>query len=206
MCLSLLVFNFKKRGGKKLLPFHRECQAWLAHWEIREHGRHVARLLLSIRPQMASLTSPVLILQCALCGLHLKKRSRGRLEGGKSVAQWAELLPNSQQSASKHIIWKGAAVDVVQVCTRTECVSSLVSTVRLKFLTHSPLSYPTLINNIASLTFPLSSCSSPYLYSSLISIPSSPPPTSHSFHVQRPESNLQQLSKSGMTDKLIFSS
>lgn len=33
----------------------------------------VVRLLPSIRPQMASLTPPLLIFQCALCGHHLEK-------------------------------------------------------------------------------------------------------------------------------------
>lgn len=51
------------------------------------HGLHigrsenmaaVVRLLPSIRPQMASLTRPLLIFQPALCGYNLKKSSRGK--------------------------------------------------------------------------------------------------------------------------------
>lgn len=65
--------------------------------------------------------------------------------------------------------------------------------------THSPLRYPSLINAVLPLHTPL------HIFTCLSFLP---PPLHPSlpFHVLRPESNLQQLSKSGMTDKLIFSS
>lgn len=63
---------------------------------------------------------------------------------------------------------------------------------------HSPLPYPSLVNAVLPLHTPL------HIFTRL----SFPPPLYPSlpFRVLRPESNLQQLSKSGMTDKLIFSS
>ncbi len=76
----------------------------------------VVRLLPSIRPQMASLTPPLLIFQRALCGHHLEKSSRekigeeegcllkkGSREGLAKIT--AKHSPNNR--FSKHIIWRG---------------------------------------------------------------------------------------------------
>lgn len=195
--------------------------------ESARHGSHigrsenmaaVVRLLPSIRPQMASLTPPLLIFQRALRGHHLekkKKNSRGKKKrwGGRVLffffffflkrggrRGWLKSLPNILLTVgfqTHHLErWAG---DVVQVHTSGEWVSSLVNIVCLKFSdTRSPLPYPSLVNAVLPLHTP-----PPYLYPSLLSLPRRP---SLPFRVLRPESNLQQLSKSGMTDKLIFSS
>lgn len=82
---------------------------------------------------------------------------------------------------------------------RQRQVRWLVNVMRLKFSTHA---HPCL----TPLSLMLSSLQHAILSISLLVSPLPPARPSLPFRVQRPESNLQQLSKSGMTDKLIFSS
>lgn len=152
----------------------------------------VVRLLPSIRPQMASLTPPLLIFQW---GNHPEKSSREKMVK-RQGAFWEKSLPKFSLTIGfqTHHLERWAS-DGVQVHTSSEWVSSLVNTVCLKFFdTRSPLPYPSLVNVILPLHTPL------HIFTHLPFLPPSP------FRVQGPESNLQQLSKSGMTDKLIFSS
>lgn len=166
----------------------------------------VVRLLPSIRPQMASLTPARLIFQHALCDHHLEKSCRGKkwwrgrvlLEerGRRRLAGGLRFLKNILLTIGfqTHRLEKWA-VDAVQVHTSSEWVSSPVNIICLKFLTRSPLPYPSLVIAVLPPHTPLHIFTCPH--------PHHPSPP---FRVQRPDSNLQQLSKSGMTDKLIFSS
>lgn len=174
----------------------------------------VVRLLPSIRPQMASLTRPLLIFQRALCGHHLEKSSRGKNWWGGRVLLRSQRQGRLAKIAAKYSLnnrfpntssgevgWKcspGAHQQWV-----SEWVSSLVNIICWKFLTHiHPYLTPPSVKPSSLFTLlSISSLISPFPHPPHPSLRPSLP-----FRVQRPESNLQQLSKSGMTDKLIFSS
>lgn len=190
MCL-VVALTLKKKN----FSCFSECAKHGLHIGRSENMAAVVRLLPSIRPQMASLTPPLLIFQCALWGNHPEKSSREKMVK-RQGAFWEKSLPKFSLTIGfqTHHLERWAS-DGVQVHTSSEWVSSLVNTVCLKFFdTRSPLPYPSLVNVILPLHTPL------HIFTHLSFLPPSP------FRVQGPESNLQQLSKSGMTDKLIFSS
>lgn len=75
MCLAAALTLKKKKKNFSCFP---ESARHGFHTGRSENMAAVVRLLPSIRPQMASLTPPLLIFQRALCGHHLEKRGRGK--------------------------------------------------------------------------------------------------------------------------------
>lgn len=140
----------------------------------------MVRLLPSIRPQMASLTPPLLIFQCALCGHHLEKGS-----GKKWWGVWVVFEERGREG------WLRLArcTSAVNEFSCQYCMFEIFDT--RSHLT-SPTFMPSSLFTLPSISLPIS--------------PFYPLHPSLFFRVLRLESNLQQLSKSGMTDKLIFSS
>lgn len=195
---------------------------WREHSESARRGLHVGRsenmaavvrLLPSIRPQMASLIPPPppLISQHALRGQHLETKSiakkkktlseevffafllpRGRARLAEITGKYSPNNRFSNTSSGQVGCRRGPGA-------RQRQVRWLVNVMRLKFSTHA---HPCL----TPLSLMLSSLQHAILSISLLVSPLPPARPSLPFRVQRPESNLQQLSKSGMTDKLIFSS
>lgn len=124
----------------------------------------VVRLLPSIRPQMASLTPPLLIFQHALCGHHLEKRAVGGKNGEEERCfekkrrrgrGWLKLAakhsPNNRfpNTSSGEVGWTGSPG------VHQQWVSYLVNIICLKFLTRSPLPHPSLVNAVLPLRTPL---------------------------------------------------
>lgn len=158
MCLAATL-TFKKNFS----CFSKSARHGL-HIGWSENMAAVVRLLPSIRPQMASLTPALLIFQHALCGHHLEKSCREKLvkrkgafrRKGQGEAGWLKSLKNILLTIGfqTHHLEKWA-VDAVQVHTSSEWVSSLVNIMCLKFLTRSPLPYPSLVNAVLPLHTPL---------------------------------------------------
>ena len=134
----------------------------------------VVRLLPSIRPQMASLTSPLLIFQPALCGYHLERKLREQ----KLVKRkgdfwykregWLKTLPNILLTIgfqTHHL--ERWAVDAVQVHASSEWVLLSISMFEISD-TCSPLPYPSAANAVHPRHTPL------HIFTRL-SFPSPPP-------------------------------
>lgn len=168
---------------KKLLPFLRQRQAWLAHKDIREHGGYGSPATIHQAPKW------------------LPWHHHYSFSSGPYVATTSRKEAWGGGARTASAFWRKGQRSLALIGQRIPLSISC----GWDFLTkaHSLL-HPSHIY-----ARPHSSHSPPYLRLSLLSPPPPPSPfssPSRLFRVLRPESNLQQLSKSGMTDKLIFSS
>ncbi len=134
-----------------------------------------ARLLPSIKPQMALQTLPQFIFQGALRDHHLENNKSEKLRGEQRALKSLPNVPFNNRLKAHH---RMRSLDISQVDFGSGYEGDFFQcSTCLKFFrpqTRSSLFYP----------------------------PSHPPHT----NIHRPESDLKQLSKSGMTDKFIFSS
>lgn len=166
---------------KKLLPFLRGRQAWLAHRDIREHGRYGSPATINQTPNGFPDTTTTHFPVCLMWPLPWK-RQREKMVRSTS-AFWRKGQGRLAKVGQVHISGERVLLSILYVWNFWHTLSPHLT---------SPTFMPSSLFTLPSISLPVS--------------PFYPLHPSLFFRVLRPESNLQQLSKSGMTDKLIFSS
>lgn len=130
MCLAVALTLKKTFPVSKRAPGMAPTQGYQKTWPLQFACYHQSD------PQMASLTPPLLIFQCALCGHHLEKGSKIKLRRSK-CAFWRKGGRSLAKVGQAHI--------------KREWVSSLVN----DCMGETPLRYPSHIYGVVPLHTPL---------------------------------------------------